>query len=65
MEVVCCSSKNRLKELSHVEIAKVHACRPSKNRFIAQSDQCGHNLSVRSHIQNSISLTIAVLPRII
>jgi hypothetical protein len=43
----------------------MHDCRPGKNRFIAQSVQCGDNLSVRLHIQNSISLTITVLPRII
>jgi hypothetical protein len=46
-------------------IAGMHGCCPGKNRFVAQSDQCGDNLSVRFHIQNSISLTIAMLPRII
>jgi hypothetical protein len=37
----------------------------SKNRFVAQRCTYGDNLSVRLHIQNSISLTIAMLPRII
>jgi len=40
-----------------------YPCR--KNRFIAQRCQRGDNLSVGFHIQNSISLTIAMLPRII
>jgi hypothetical protein len=39
--------------------------RVSKNRFIAQRSHRGDYLSVRFHIQNSISLTIAMLPRII
>jgi hypothetical protein len=40
-------------------------CRVSKNRFTAQRSHRGDYLSVRFHIQNSISLTIAMLPRII
>jgi hypothetical protein len=36
-----------------------------KNRFIAQGYDCGDNLSVGFHIQNSISLTVAIPPRII
>jgi hypothetical protein len=36
-----------------------------KNRFIAGGCDCGDNLSVRFHIQNSISLTMAASPRII
>jgi hypothetical protein len=36
-----------------------------QNRFIALRYDCGDNLSVRFHIQNSISLTIAIPPRII
>jgi hypothetical protein len=34
-----------------------------KNRFIAERDDRGDNLSVRLHIQNSISLTIAAPQR--
>jgi hypothetical protein len=40
-------------------------CLPGKNRFVAERYRRGDNLSVRFHIQNSISLTIAVPPRII
>jgi hypothetical protein len=36
-----------------------------KNRFVAERRAYGHNLSVRFHIQNSISLTITMPPRII
>jgi hypothetical protein len=36
-----------------------------KNRSVADPDDCGDNLSVRFYFQNSISLTIAALPRII
>jgi hypothetical protein len=43
----------------------MHICWPGKNRFTAQRWDRGDNLSVRFHIQNSISLTIAMLPRII
>jgi hypothetical protein len=37
----------------------------SKNRFTARPYDRGDNLSVRLHIQNFISLTIAMPPRII
>jgi hypothetical protein len=36
-----------------------------KSRFTAWRCDCGDNLSVRFHIQNSISLTMAASPRII
>jgi hypothetical protein len=36
-----------------------------KNRFTARRQDRGGNLSVRFQIKNSISLTIAMLPRII
>jgi hypothetical protein len=47
------------------EVSVMHICWPGKNRFTAQRGDRGDNLSVRFHIQNSISLTIAMLPRII
>jgi hypothetical protein len=34
-----------------------------QNRWIAEREDCGDNLSVRFYIQNSISLTIAGLQR--
>jgi hypothetical protein len=45
--------------------ASLHSYRAGKNRFIVRRHERGDNLSVRFDIQNSISLTIAVLPRII
>jgi len=48
-----------------IEVGVMHICWPSKNRFTAQRYDRGDNLSVRFHIQNSISLTIAMPPRII
>jgi hypothetical protein len=39
--------------------------RRGKSRFIVHLHDRGDNLSVRFYIQNSISLTIAMLPRII
>jgi hypothetical protein len=45
-----------------IEVDVMHICWPGKN---AQRYDRGDNLSVRFHIQNSISLTIAMLPRII
>jgi hypothetical protein len=48
-----------------IEVSVMHICWPGKNRFTAQRYDRGDNLSVRFHIQNSISLTIAMLPRII
>jgi hypothetical protein len=48
-----------------IEVGVMHICWPGKNRFTAQRYDRGDNLSVRFHIQNSISLTIAMLPRII
>ena len=44
---------------------QVDQARWRKNRFIARRYLCGDNLSVRFHIQNSISLTLTLLPRII
>jgi len=43
----------------------MRGCQASKNRFTARRSHLGDYLSVRFHIQNSISLTIAMLPRII
>jgi hypothetical protein len=43
----------------------MHIRWPDKNRCIAARYHGGDNLSVGFHIQNSISLTIAMLPRII
>jgi hypothetical protein len=45
--------------------ASVHSYRSDKNRFTVRRHEHGDNLSVRFDIQNSISLTIAMLPRII
>jgi hypothetical protein len=47
------------------EFGSMRCWRLSKNRFVAERGGYGDNLSVRLHIQNSISLTIAMLPRII
>jgi hypothetical protein len=40
-------------------------CTEQRQTFVAERRARGDNLSVRFYIQNSISLTIAMLPRII
>jgi hypothetical protein len=51
--------------LRGVELGSARIGIESKNRFTAWRYDCGDNLSVRFHIQNSISLTMAASPRII
>jgi len=65
MEVVCCPARISSTRQYGIEVGVMHICWPSKNRFTAQRYDRGDNLSVRFHIQNSISLTIAMPPRII
>jgi hypothetical protein len=48
-----------------IELRSMHIFQRGKSRFIVHLHDRGDNLSVRFYIQNSISLTIAMLPRII
>jgi hypothetical protein len=50
---------------TEIDARSLHVFRARKNRFTARRYQRGDNLSVGFHIQNSISLTMALLPRII
>jgi hypothetical protein len=61
----CCPASMRREALGIASKPSMHCCQVSKNRFTAQRSHRGDYLSVRFHIQNSISLTIAMLPRII
>jgi hypothetical protein len=57
---------NSLKEISAASnLKRCTFIEHGENRCRAGRCNCGDNLSVRFHIQNSISLTIAMLPRII
>jgi hypothetical protein len=64
-KVVCLPKKNTRQGSSVASIKIEASLAVDKNRFIAWRYDRGDNLSVRFHIQNSISLTIAMLPRII
>jgi hypothetical protein len=64
-KVACRPASMRREARGVASKQSMRSCKASKNRFTAQRSHLGDYLSVRFHIQNSISLTIAMLPRII